>query len=153
MDNGTIAIAERSCYDFWKPLVDEDEASGYKERTLEEPEDRVDGCLFRREARYAENLARFDAIPRRDARPPSIHTKLLSLYLHAQERDHARAFREIKAGRKTSHWLWWEWPAFSKVRSTSRPEYDLPSCAACESWSRRVHTQGLGYICPPPRTV
>lgn len=46
VDNGTIAVAERSCYDFWKPLVDEDEASDYKDRTLEEPEDRLEGYLL-----------------------------------------------------------------------------------------------------------
>lgn len=58
----------------------------------------------------------------------------LALYKQAQEQAHAQALAEIVAGRKTSHWIWWEWPAFTPVRTTSRPEYDLASCAAATAW-------------------
>ena len=62
------------------------------------------------------------------------HVRLINLYLHSQQDAHARALREMTSGRKLSHWIWWEWPAFAPVRRTSRPEYDLPSCAACAAW-------------------
>ena len=48
VDNGTLASAERSCYDFWKPLVEEEASESYKDSTLEEPGDRAEGCLLRR---------------------------------------------------------------------------------------------------------
>ena len=40
----------------------------------------------------------------------------------------------MQGGRKISHWIWWEWPAYTPVRVTSQHEYDLPSCAACAAW-------------------
>lgn len=85
-------------------------------------------------SRSAANLARFLALPHASAEPPSPHSRLLRLYLEAQEKEHERALTEIKAGHKQSHWIWWEWPAYTPVRSTSRPEYDLPSCSAASAW-------------------
>ena len=81
------------------------------------------------------NLARFDALPRQEPPPPaSAHDQLLQLYLHAQAAAHGKALREMQGGRKISHWIWWEWPAYTPVRVTSQHEYDLPSCAACAAW-------------------
>lgn len=56
------------------------------------------------------------------------------MYLMAQDEAHTQALAEIRRGRKTSHWIWWEWPAFTPVRTTSRPEYDLRSAVACAAW-------------------
>ena len=39
----------------------------------------------------------------------------------------ATALREIKDGRKLSHWIWYVWPTLKGVRTTSRPELELPS--------------------------
>lgn len=65
---------------------------------------------------------------------PSTFDRQLQLYLHMQQDSHARALEEIRRGRKSSHWIWWEWPAYSPVRTTSRPEFDLKSCGACAAW-------------------
>mmetsp|Transcript_64539 Transcript_64539/g.134596 ORF Transcript_64539/g.134596 Transcript_64539/m.134596 type:complete len:481 (-) Transcript_64539:396-1838(-) len=44
-----------------------------------------------------------------------------------------QALKEIRAGRKTSHWIWWVWPTLGVLRpKTSRPSYLLPDFrAAC----------------------
>lgn len=34
----------------------------------------------------------------------------LSRFIKAQERDYATALAEIKAGQKTSHWIWYIFP-------------------------------------------
>mmetsp|Transcript_87353 Transcript_87353/g.208963 ORF Transcript_87353/g.208963 Transcript_87353/m.208963 type:complete len:214 (-) Transcript_87353:113-754(-) len=36
-----------------------------------------------------------------------------------------QALKEIRNGRKTSHWIWWVWPSLDQVRRTSRPQYSL----------------------------
>eukprot|EP00732_Lithocolla_globosa_P006295 Lithocolla_globosa_v1_NODE_7206_length_978_cov_6.542795.p1 type:complete len:189 gc:universal NODE_7206_length_978_cov_6.542795:329-895(+) len=35
------------------------------------------------------------------------------------------SLKELKNGEKITHWIWWIFPAFSKVRSTSKPEYSF----------------------------
>ena len=87
-------------------------------------------------ARYRANLERFNATPKQ-APPPTPDApaaRLIRLCLLAHEESHATALDEIRRGRKTSHWIWWEWPAFAPVRATSRPEYDLRSAAAAAAW-------------------
>ena len=86
------------------------------------------------QSRTSANLARFLDLPRAPHEQQSPHGRLLRLYLDAQKEDHETSLAEIKAGQKTSHWIWWEWPAYAPVRSTSQPEYDLPSCAAATAW-------------------
>ena len=85
-------------------------------------------------SRKAANLAHFLNLPRALQEEKSPHGRLLRLYIDAQEKEHESSLAEIKAGQKTSHWIWWEWPAYTPVRSTSRPEYDLPSCTAATAW-------------------
>ena len=46
VDDGTLARAARSYNDFWRPLVEQEDSQGYREKTLEEPADRTEGCLF-----------------------------------------------------------------------------------------------------------
>lgn len=48
VEEGTLADAAGSCTDFWRPLVYEEASESYKKKTLEEPEDRAEGCLFLR---------------------------------------------------------------------------------------------------------
>jgi len=43
-----------------------------------------------------------------DGNPQDPHD--LERFVRAQERDFARALAEIKAGRKTSHWMWYIFP-------------------------------------------
>ncbi len=43
----------------------------------------------------------------------------LSKYIKAQEQTHASALRELKNGRKTSHWSWWEIPQIIGLGRTS----------------------------------
>ena len=83
--------------------------------------------------RTAANIASFLALPRASSEQAE-HSGLLRLYLDAQEQEHETSLAEIKAGQKSSHWIWWEWPAYAPVRSTSHPEYDLPSCHAATAW-------------------
>jgi len=48
-----------------------------------------------------------------------------------------QALKEIRAGRKRSHWIWWVWPTLGVLRKTSRPSYLLPdfrsACALLEN--------------------
>eukprot|EP00040_Diaphanoeca_grandis_P037441 m.243773 g.243773 ORF g.243773 m.243773 type:complete len:182 (-) comp33819_c4_seq1:220-765(-) len=46
-------------------------------------------------------------------------------------KSYADALAEIRAGRKTSHWIWWVWPSMVGVRTTQQPLLLLPnlSCA------------------------
>ena len=70
-------------------------------------------------ARYRANLERFNATPKQ-APPPTPDApaaRLIRLCLLAHEESHATALDEIRRGRKTSHWIWWEWPAVAPVRS------------------------------------
>ena len=47
----------------------------------------------------------------------------------------ATALREIKAGRKQSHWIWYVWPVLKGVRpNTSRPEFDVPNLEYAQAW-------------------
>lgn len=61
----------------------------------------------------------------------------LNRCLHAQESQrsgYSTALREICAGRKDSHWIWYIWPAHRQVRTTSRNEYSLPHTSAAVAW-------------------
>ncbi|CAL1128247.1 unnamed protein product [Cladocopium goreaui] len=43
---------------------------------------------------------------------------------------------EIRAGRKSSHWIWYVWPSLVGVRKTSRPQYSLRDLKDVESFLR-----------------
>ena len=47
MQSGAIANAARSCAEFWAPLVTGEGEPWYARKTLEEPADREECCLFR----------------------------------------------------------------------------------------------------------
>mmetsp|Transcript_7411 Transcript_7411/g.16944 ORF Transcript_7411/g.16944 Transcript_7411/m.16944 type:complete len:234 (-) Transcript_7411:51-752(-) len=53
VDAGTLAKARRSLEEFWRPLVDEEDSREYAAKTLEVPEDREEGCLFKPGGRLA----------------------------------------------------------------------------------------------------
>jgi hypothetical protein len=37
-----------------------------------------------------------------------------------------QALREITAGRKASHWMWYIWPSLTGIRTTSKPDLMIP---------------------------
>jgi len=73
------------------------------------------------------------------ARPVAVagkHDELFLRLIRAQDhaQQHAQAVNELRAGARRSQWLWWEFPAFSPVRSSTQPEFDLPTCAVARAW-------------------
>mmetsp|Transcript_43354 Transcript_43354/g.139213 ORF Transcript_43354/g.139213 Transcript_43354/m.139213 type:complete len:509 (+) Transcript_43354:80-1606(+) len=66
----------------------------------------------------------------------------LAVRAQAQARSgYAHALAEIQAGRKRSCWIWWIWPAYSKVRTTGKPQYSLHDAGAALAW---LHHPTLG---------
>lgn len=47
----------------------------------------------------------------------------LSRFIKAQERDYSIALAEIKAGRKTSHWIWYIFPQLKELGFSSTAKY------------------------------
>ena len=47
----------------------------------------------------------------------------LSRFLKAQEHDYAQALREIRAGRKRSHWMWYIFPQIQGLGFSSTAQY------------------------------
>ena len=46
-----------------------------------------------------------------------------SKFLDAQDDDYARALKEIKAGRKTSHWIWYIFPQLKDLGRSRTAQY------------------------------
>lgn len=44
-------------------------------------------------------------------------------FLEAQERDYSRALSEIKAGKKTTHWIWYIFPQIDGLGFSSTARY------------------------------
>jgi uncharacterized protein (DUF1810 family) len=70
-------------------------------------------------------------------------TPVLDAILAAQGGDYGRlrrfptyaqALSEIRAGRKTSHWIWYIIPTLNGVRRTSKPHFHLPSIKAAQRY-------------------
>jgi uncharacterized protein (DUF1810 family) len=55
---------------------------------------------------------------------------------------YASALLEFQAGAKTGHYIWWIWPSLRGVRSTSRPEYELPSFACARAYLQDATLRG-----------
>ena len=78
----------------------------------------------------------------RDARRCSATSALshrLQTILEAQNRPggYRTALREIRAGRKSTHWIWYIWPALKQLRpKTSRPHFLLPDFDAARAYVR-----------------
>ena len=47
----------------------------------------------------------------------------LSRFLKAQERDYDTALKEIKAGHKSSHWIWYIFPQLGKLGFSSTAKF------------------------------
>lgn len=47
----------------------------------------------------------------------------LSRFIEAQDRDYDRAFSEISSGKKRSHWMWYIFPQFAGLGSTSTSKH------------------------------
>ena len=63
----------------------------------------------------------------------------LSRFLEAQSNDYSQALREIRAGRKESHWMWYVFPQFLGLGTsgTSR-RYAIRSTAEAEAYLRHA---------------
>ena len=70
--------------------------------------------------------------------------RFLDAVLAAQAADrggYATALSEIQAGQKRSHWIWYVWPVLQGVRSTSQPQFEIPSLEYANAW---LHHPTLG---------
>ena len=69
---------------------------------------------------------------------------------------YAHALQEVQAGGKASHWVWYVWPSMDGVRTTSRPQFSLPSVQAHVCYiNRKVSVQAAECFpspspSPPP---
>ena len=61
----------------------------------------------------------------------------LDRFVHAQERDHARALEEIRSARKRSHWMWYVFPQLAGLGSSPMAErYAIRSLAEADAYLR-----------------
>ena len=59
----------------------------------------------------------------------------LSRYIEAQGRTHATALRELRGGRKSTHWSWWEIPQIVGLGSTSMSrEYAIENLSEAKEY-------------------
>lgn len=59
----------------------------------------------------------------------------LNRFVQAQERDYARALAEIRAGQKRSHWMWYIFPQFAGLGSSSTSQfYAIKSVAEAQAY-------------------
>jgi uncharacterized protein (DUF1810 family) len=59
----------------------------------------------------------------------------LSRFVQAQEQDYAQALSEIKSGRKYTHWIWYIFPQFDGLGSSSMcKRYSIKSVAEAEAY-------------------
>lgn len=59
----------------------------------------------------------------------------LARFLKAQERDHARALSELKAGRKQTHWIWYVLPQLRGLGTSRMSEiYGLSGLAEAQAY-------------------
>ena len=61
----------------------------------------------------------------------------LTHFLDAQERDHAKAMAELRAGRKRTHWIWYVFPILVGLRESSTAlRFALPDDEAAREYLR-----------------
>lgn len=61
----------------------------------------------------------------------------LNRFVQAQEPDHDRALAEVRAGRKRSHWMWYIYPQYAGLGSSSMAQrYAIRSRAEAEAYLR-----------------
>eukprot|EP00927_Polykrikos_kofoidii_P020539 TRINITY_DN19765_c0_g1_i1.p1 TRINITY_DN19765_c0_g1~~TRINITY_DN19765_c0_g1_i1.p1 ORF type:complete len:269 (-),score=31.58 TRINITY_DN19765_c0_g1_i1:69-809(-) len=70
---------------------------------------------------------------------PGAVDRLLQSILSAQNgresSSYSKALKEISAGRKRSHWIWYVWPCLREIRpTTSKPHYLLPDMDAVKAY-------------------
>ena len=54
---------------------------------------------------------------------PYLLTMSLERFIKAQEKTYAGALAELKAGRKTGHWIWWIFPQVRGLGTTHNSTY------------------------------
>jgi uncharacterized protein (DUF1810 family) len=86
-------------------------------------------------------LAQAQADDKQQKKSPA-QTPVLDAILAAQEGRFNRfpaypqALREIKSGHKSSHWIWYVVPTMAGIRSTSKPQFHLPTIKAAQRYLR-----------------
>ena len=61
----------------------------------------------------------------------------LNRFVEAQQDDYTRALAEIRSGRKRSHWMWYVFPQFEGLgSSTTSRRYAIKSVAEAEAYLR-----------------
>lgn len=59
----------------------------------------------------------------------------LARFVQAQEEDYEQALSEIRSGRKRSHWMWYIFPQFEGLGSSSTSQrYSIKSVAEAEAY-------------------
>jgi uncharacterized protein (DUF1810 family) len=66
---------------------------------------------------------------------PGMTTDPLDRFLHAQEAHYAKALAELRAGRKTGHWIWFVLPQLRGLgRSAMAHEYGIADRAEAQAY-------------------
>jgi uncharacterized protein (DUF1810 family) len=58
----------------------------------------------------------------------------LQRFLTASDATHERALAELRAGRKTSHWMWWEFPQLRLGSSPTSVEFAIAGAAEARAY-------------------
>lgn len=53
-----------------------------------------------------------------------------------EKHGYQQALGEMRAGRKQTCWIWYVWPCMAPVRTTTKPQYSLPSFEAAIAYIR-----------------
>lgn len=64
----------------------------------------------------------------------------LQRFLDAQARDYAQAMREIKNGRKQSHWIWYIFPKLEGGHSDHSKYYGISGMDEAKAYYDLYHT-------------
>ena len=70
----------------------------------------------------------------------------LNRFLSAQRRDYAAALREIRSGRKRSHWIWYIFPQVAGLGMSSTSRY-FPPCSTSSSAGSRTRARCRSSDC------
>jgi uncharacterized protein (DUF1810 family) len=63
----------------------------------------------------------------------------LERFVQAQERDYAAVLRELKAGRKRSHWIWYVFPQIAGLGASAMSQrYAISSCDEARAYAEHT---------------
>ena len=122
---GSIGRAAGACEEFWAPLVRGEGQPWYVARTGEDAADREECCLFRPEL--------YTLGP--DGHGLSLVDRMDHL-VKAGAEDRELALRELEAGQKRGHWIWWAFPTLAVRGGGQHPGAELASVAEAREYAR-----------------